>query len=135
MTSLPDNQAERRRAGSLRVALGLFSVLTLPLLFPSALRFLPVFVAYLSAAAGFQVAIRRGFCGDLRVLLGGVIDVSFITFLVYRLGTSSTPLVAAYLLMGMFNALVTSAWAARVVGALGISAYTVLSYAEAIHLV
>lgn len=134
MIAPTDNQAERSRAGSLRIALGVFSVLTLPLLFPSAIRFLPVFLAYLFAAVGFQIAIRRGVGGDVRVLLGGLIDVSFITFLVYRLGTSSTPLVAAYLLTGMFNALVTSAWAARVVGALGIGAYGAVSYAEAIGL-
>jgi diguanylate cyclase (GGDEF)-like protein len=134
MTAPTDNQAERSRAGSLRIALGIFSVCTLPLLFPSSMRFLPVFLAYLVAAIGFQLAIRRGIGGDIRVLLGGVIDVAFITFLVYRQGTSSTPLVAAYLLTGMFNALVTSAWAARVVGAFGIAAYGAVSYAQAIGL-
>jgi diguanylate cyclase (GGDEF)-like protein len=134
MTGPTDNQAERRRAASLRVALGIFSVCTLPLLFPSAIRFLPVFLAYLVAAACFQFAIRRGVGGDARVLLGGITDVAFITFLVYRLGTSSTPLVGAYLLTGMFNALVTSTWAARFVGGLGIGAYGAVSYAQALHL-
>jgi len=129
-----DNQAERSRAGSLRIALGVFSVVTLPLLFPSSIRFIPVFLAYLLGAVGFQFAIRRRVGGELRVVLGGVMDVAFITFLVYRLGTSSTPLVAAYLVTGMFNALVTSPWPARVVGALGIVAYAAVSCAEALHL-
>jgi diguanylate cyclase (GGDEF)-like protein len=134
MTAPTDNQAERSRAGSLRIALGIFSVCTLPLLFPSSVRFLPVFLAYLGGAVCFQLAIRRGVGGDVRVLLGGVIDVAFITFLVYRLGTSSTPLVGAYLLTGMFNALVTSAWAARVVGAFALTAYGAVSYAQVIQL-
>jgi diguanylate cyclase (GGDEF)-like protein len=133
MSAPTDNQAERSRAGSLRIALGIFSVCTLPLLFPSSVRFLPVFLAYLAAAVGFQLAIRRRVGGDYRVLLGGLIDIAFITFLVYRLGTASTPLVGAYLLTGMFNALVASSWAARLVSAMGLVTYGIVSYAEAIH--
>lgn len=118
----------------MRIALGIFSVCTLPLLFPSAIRFLPVFLTYLVGAVGFQLAIRRSVGGDVRVLLGGLTDIAFITFLVYRLGTSSTPLVGAYLLTGMFNALVTSTWAARVVSAMGLIGYGAVTYAEVIHL-
>ncbi len=128
-----ENQEDSLRASSVRVALGLFSAVALPLFAPPLLRFEWVLVAYAACAVGFQIAIQRRFGGVARVLLGGSMDVAFITFLVHRLGTQSTPLVASYVLAAMFNALVVAPWAARVLGALGVVAYTAVSCAEALR--
>ena len=128
-----ENQEDSFRASSVRVALGVFSAVALPLFVPPMARFEWVLVGYTLGAIGFQIAIRKSFGGVGRVLLGGTMDVAFITFLVHRLGTQSTPLVSSYLLSGMFNALVAPPWSARLLGALGVLSYTVVTFAEALH--
>ncbi len=133
LTAHTENQQDRTRAGSIRVASGLFTLVALPLLSPAAKGYLPVLVAYLAGAILFQQAIRRDIGGEWRVFAGGLMDVAFITFLVHRLGSSSTTLVASYLLIGMFNALVASAWVARVVGVIAILSYAGVAYLEALH--
>ena len=134
MNAFAENQEESLRASSVRVGLGVFSLVVLPFFFPKMASFLGVLLAYSAATVLFHVAIRRGVGGVTRVLAGGVMDVAFTTFLVHRMGSESTPLIAAYALLGMFNALVAPAWAARVVGGLGVLSYAAVSYAEAFGL-
>jgi diguanylate cyclase (GGDEF)-like protein len=118
-----------------RVALGGFMVLGLPLLAPGVARFLWVFVAYLASAVALHVAIRRRLGGVWRVLFGGVLDIAVTTFLVHRLGSQGSPLVSSYLLLGMFVALVAPAWSARALGALGVTAYGAVSFAESLRFI
>jgi diguanylate cyclase (GGDEF)-like protein len=130
VSALGENQEESLRASSVRVGLGLFSVIALPFFFPKMASFLGVLLAYSAATIFFHFAIRHRMGGVVRVLAGGVMDVAFTTFLIHRMGSESTPLLAAYALLGMFNALVAPAWAARVVGGLGVLAYAAVSYGE-----
>jgi len=133
VAAFAENQEDSLRASSVRIALGFFSAVALPIFVPGLMRFEWVLASYVLGAIGFQLAIRKSFGGVVRVLLGGVMDIAFITFLVHRLGSQSTPLVGAYLLAGMFNALVAPAWAAWVLGVLGIAAYGLITAAEALH--
>jgi diguanylate cyclase (GGDEF)-like protein len=130
---LLDNQQDRIRAASIRVALGVFSVFAVPVFQPAAIHYLPVLIAYLCCAIAFQFAIKKNVGGVGRVLAGGFVDTAFTTFLVHRMGTQSTPLVASYLVVGMFNAFVAPAWSARVVGGLGTLFYAAVAFAEALH--
>jgi diguanylate cyclase (GGDEF)-like protein len=118
-----------------RVALGVFLAAGLPLLAPSVARFFWVFVAYVIAAVTMHLAIRRRVGGVVRVLVGGVLDVAITTFLVHRLGSQGTPLVSAYLLLGMFVALVAPAWTARALSALGVVSFGTVTFAEALRLI
>jgi diguanylate cyclase (GGDEF)-like protein len=122
---------ENLRASSVRVALGIFSVGAVVLFWPSLLSLLWVPLAYVASAIGFHVAIRHDVGGSFRIVLGGLVDVAFVTFLVHQLGSHSTPLVAAYVLLGVFNALVAPTWAARVLGVVSASAYAAVTVAEA----
>jgi diguanylate cyclase (GGDEF)-like protein len=134
VTAFAENPEESLRANSVRVALGLFSFVGMPLALPNMNHYWWVMAGYTAGAVGIQLAIRANVGGIARVLLGGMMDVAFVTFLVHRLGSQSTPLVAAYLLSGMFVALVAPAWSARLLGALGVAAYGGVCFAEAIHL-
>lgn len=129
-TALAENLEESLRASSVRIGLGAFALVALPVFFPTMAPFLGVLLAYSALTILFHLAIRHGVGGVVRVLAGGVMDVAFVTFLVHRMGSESTPLVAAYALLGMFNALVAPAWAARLVGAFGLLAYAAVSCAE-----
>jgi diguanylate cyclase (GGDEF)-like protein len=123
---LKDNQ----RAASVRVALAVLAAITVPLYYPDAPEYRWVTLAYLVSSIGFQLAIRRDLGGVWRVLLGGVVDIAVVSFMVHRGGSQSMPLVATYLLIGMFNALVAPAWVARSLAALGVLAYATVAFSE-----
>jgi diguanylate cyclase (GGDEF)-like protein len=125
--NLKDNQ----RAAFVRVALALFSAIALPFYFPEHDQYVWVSLAYLTGAVAFQLAIARDFGGIWRVLLGGCMDLAFLTYVVHRSGTQSTTLVSAYLLIGMFNGLVAPAWVARTLAALGVVTYSTVVFCEA----
>lgn len=131
-SALAENQDDNLRASSVRVALGFFSLVALPVFVPGMAQFRVVLAGYVLAAIGFQIAIHRRIGGNVRVLLGGSLDVAMITFLVHRVGSQSSPLVAVYVLAAMFNALVAPAWSARILGVIGIMGYAGVSYAEAL---
>jgi diguanylate cyclase (GGDEF)-like protein len=126
---------ESLRASSVRVSLGVFLAGGLPLLAPSVARYVGVFLVYVTAAVALHFAIRRRLGGVFRVLLGGMLDVAITTFLVHRLGSQGTPLLSAYLLIGMIVALVAPAWTARALSTLGVASYCAMSFGEALHLI
>ena len=127
----PFELRENLRASSVRIALGIFAVLATPVFWPSLLPLIWVPVAYVLSSGLFHWAIRRNIGGSSRILVGGVVDVLFATFIVHHLGSHSTPLVASYVLLGVFNALVAPAWSARTLAALSAFAYAAVSVAEA----
>jgi diguanylate cyclase (GGDEF)-like protein len=130
--ALVDNQEENLRASSVRVSLSLFALAAQPIFFPRMTTFLWVLIAYVVGALVFHLAIRRGFGGTARIVAGGVMDTAFISFIAHRIGSQSTPLPTAYVLSGMFNALVVApVWAARFIAGMGIAGYALVCYAEA----
>jgi diguanylate cyclase (GGDEF)-like protein len=134
LAAQPFELRENLRASSVRIALGIFAVLATPVFWPSLLPLLWVPGAYVVSSCSFHLAIRRNVGGTFRILLGGVVDVLFTTFLVHQLGSHSTPLVASYVLLGVFNALVAPAWTARLLAGLSAGAYAAISVAEAVGL-
>lgn len=127
------NQQDNVRAGTLRVVLAVFCLAALPFLLPTTQQYIWVLVAYLSSTILFQLAIAKDIGGAYRVLLGGIADVGFLTFIVHRMGSLSTPLITAYLAIGTFNALAVPAWAAVTLALVGILSYAGVRYAEALH--
>jgi diguanylate cyclase (GGDEF)-like protein len=134
-TALAEKQQDSLRASSVRVALAVFLAAGIHVIAPGLDRFVWVFIAYVAAALGMHLAIRRRLGGVWRVLAGGIVDVAVITFLVHRLGSQGTPLVSAYLLLGMFVALVAPAWSARALSGLGVACYGAISFAEVFRLI
>lgn len=126
------NQQDNVRAGTLRVVLAGFCLFALPVLLPTTRQYVGVLVAYLLSTIVFQLAIAKDIGGAYRVLLGGIADAAFLTFIVHRMGSASTPLMTAYLAIGTFNALAVPGWAAVTLALVGISSYAGIRYAEAL---
>lgn len=121
----------RLRAGALRVGVGLSALILLPLLSPDTVVYRDLALAYLVGACAFQVAIWKNVGGELRVLLGGVLDTGFLTVFVHRMGSSGTPMLAIYPLLAMFNALVARPWTARAVTLVAAAGYAAVVLGEA----
>jgi diguanylate cyclase (GGDEF)-like protein len=121
------------RAGWLRVLLGVFGLVLAPLLIPELARHRPLFAAYLLVALGLQWLIRRRIGGGIRAVSGGIVDIALVTYLVHRLGSFSTLLVAMYVVLGIIMALVHSRRVAWVLAAVGALAYAGVLFAEVHH--
>ena len=110
-------------AASSRFVIAVLVLGGLPFLLPSMAAHLVLFGAYVVLAAVFQWMIwtRRG--GIARTVVSGVIDVAMITFLVQRLGSTVTMVVALYFYASMVNTLVAGRRLGLLLGLLGASAY------------
>jgi diguanylate cyclase (GGDEF)-like protein len=108
---------------SMRVVLGAFGLLLLPLVYPSTVSLRPVFAVYLVVSAVSLVLIKRGMGRWGRALAFGVVDLAVLSWCVHATGSASSMLLAIYVLAGILNVLVMG----RAVG-LTIAALAALSY-------
>ncbi|MBX3271772.1 MAG: GGDEF domain-containing protein [Sandaracinaceae bacterium] len=79
-----------------RIVLGLTALGLLPLLYDGLETAWPIFAGYVAAALVGQVLIYKGIGGDTRSFLGGVVDMAAVAFLVHRVGSMGTMLVALF---------------------------------------
>jgi diguanylate cyclase len=93
---------------SFRVGVGLLALFVLPIRFASLAAYQPLFAAYLAWAALMWVLVWRQIGGELRPLIGGVVDQLLLSFVIHEIGSTTTMLSAMYLLSGIMNALVVS---------------------------
>lgn len=93
-------------AGWSRVVLGLVAMLVFPLLYPRFEQHQWLFGAYVGFALVGQVLIYKRVGGPLRSFVGGLVDMAAVTFLVHRVGSMSTLLVAIYYFAAIVNTLV-----------------------------
>jgi diguanylate cyclase (GGDEF)-like protein len=132
MTKSWENLQDSYRAASTRVLLGVFGLIALPHLVPGLAGDWMILAGYVVVALGFQFLIRKGIGGEWRVLGGGLVDIAMLTFIVHRMGSHGTPMIGAYALTGMLNALVAPPWIARLLSVVGILAYGTLVIAESL---
>lgn len=118
------------RAGWTRVIMAVFGIVLMPIAFPTLGRHVVVFWLYLAASLAIQVAIKKQIGGNVRVLVGGVIDLAVLTYFVNRLGSGTTPIVSIYLLIGVMNALAVGLRQAQVIAGLGFLAYVAVILLE-----
>jgi diguanylate cyclase (GGDEF)-like protein len=121
------------RAALARGILALFSLTLLPVMYPAIAALRPVFLGYLGVVVVFQALIRKNIGGSVRTFLGGLVDLALLTFLVHRVGSTSTLLISVYLFAGMMNALVATSRTALALALTGAAAYTTLVAAECLH--
>lgn len=93
------------RAGLTRVVLGALALWLLPAMYPGMAAFRWLFVVYIFLASVEQVLIWKNVGGMTRSFVAGLFDLAMITFLVHRVGSMHTPIVALYFLSGTMNAL------------------------------
>ena len=94
-----------RRAGLVRVAFGLSALTFADSVFPNIQGALGWMAAYTGVAVLFQWLIHQGImAGERRSLAMGVIDTTFLSYVVYLLGPASSVLPFLYLLIPVINA-------------------------------
>lgn len=93
-----------------------------------------VLLAYLLLACVFQWLSYRRVGGQLRVMLAGVVDIALITFIVHRVGSVATMMVALYFFAAMMNTLLVGRREGLILAALGAIAYDGLLLAEVVGL-
>lgn len=107
-----------------RVALGLLALLVLPLAYPGFGAHRWLLGLYILAALFGQVMIWRGWGGNVRSFLGGLLDMAMLTFMVHRVGSVSTMLLSIY----FFAVIVNTLTVGRRVG-IGLAVFGALCYA------
>jgi diguanylate cyclase (GGDEF)-like protein len=93
---------------SFRVGVGLLALLVLPMRYQALTPFRPLFAAYVLWSILMVLLVWRRIGGELRPLVGGLVDQLILTFLVHLVGSTTTMLSAIYMLTGTMNALVVS---------------------------
>lgn len=88
-----------------RVVLGLVAIVMLPLAYPGFEAHRWLLALYVAAALVGQLMIWRGVGGNLRSFLGGVLDMTVLTFMVHRTGSLSTMLLSIYFFAVILNTL------------------------------
>ncbi|MEZ4287816.1 MAG: GGDEF domain-containing protein [Polyangiales bacterium] len=97
------------RVASIRYLLGFAAIFFLPVLFPGFAVYRPLFVGYLVVCAFMHAMIYFDVGGQWRAILGGVLDVTLVTFVVQRVGTAHTMLVALFIVVAVINTLLVGA--------------------------
>jgi diguanylate cyclase (GGDEF)-like protein len=93
---------------SFRVGVGLLALLVLPMRYATLAPYRPLFGAYVVWSAMLVVLVWRRLGGELRPLVGGLVDQLLLSFLIHEVGSTTTMLSAMYMLSGTMNALVVS---------------------------
>ena len=91
-----------------RFLLAACGIWLVPLLYPPLESHQWVFIAYAGVALVEQFLIWRDIGGAWRPFLGGILDMALLTFIVQRVGTSRTMIIALYFVAGVVNSLVVT---------------------------
>jgi diguanylate cyclase (GGDEF)-like protein len=89
-----------------RLVVGVFALTVLPLAYPGMAAHRSLFVGYLVYAVAMQVLIWRNVGGIARAVVGGLVDMAMLTFIVHRIGSAGTMMVAIYFFAAIVNTLV-----------------------------
>jgi GGDEF domain-containing protein len=83
-----------------------------------------VFIAYAAVAIVEQFLIWRDIAGPWRPFLGGILDMALLTFIVQRIGSSRTVIVALYFVAGIVNSLVVTPRMGVLLSSIGAAMYS-----------
>ncbi len=132
VTEPPDADIGARayHAGWLRVGLAALGLAALPGIGIDREVVGPVVGAYFTVAAVLQVLLylRRG--GSVRAWAGGLADITFLTFIIHRVGATSTALTGLYVVIPLMYAMAGHPKKAKMLGRYGVLAFTAMLLAE-----
>jgi len=118
------------RASWVRIPIGLAIAVGLPLVVPETAAHRWLFVAYIGIALLWQFMVWRSIGDAWRPGLVGMVDLTFLTFLVHRLGSLSSMLVSLYIFVGIVYALAVHRTIALLLAIYGSAAYIAVLIAE-----
>ena len=101
-----------------------------PLLYPPMAAHRWVFIAYAGVAIVEQFLIWRDIAKRWRPVLGGILDMALLTFIVQRVGSSRTVMVALYFVAAIVNSLVVTPRMGVLVSSIGAAMYSAVVMME-----
>src|SRR5690349_14729785 len=93
-------------AAASRIAIAAFAMFMLPLLYPGLATYRLLLGGYIVVALAVQGMIYWNVGGQTRAVVGGLVDLSVLTFLVHQVGSIATFMVAIYFFGAIVNTLV-----------------------------
>jgi diguanylate cyclase (GGDEF)-like protein len=114
----------------IRFLLAACGIWLVPLLYPPMTDHRWVFIAYAGVAIVEQFLIWRDIAGPWRPFLGGILDMALLTFIVQRIGSSRTAIVALYFVAGIVNSLVVTPRMGVVISSIGAAMYSAVVIME-----
>ncbi len=113
-----------------RFVLAACGIWLVPLLYPPMAAHRWVFIAYAGVAIVEQFLIWRDIASRWRAVLGGILDMAVLTFIVQRVGSSRTVMVALYFVAGIVNSLVVTPRLGVLVSTIGAFMYSAVVMME-----
>lgn len=111
-------------AAWVRFLLAACGIWLVPLIYPPMSAHRWVFVAYAGVALVEQFLIWRDIAERWRPVLGGILDMALLTFIVQRIGSSRTAIVALYFVAGIVNSLVVTPRMGVLLSSIGSAMYS-----------
>jgi diguanylate cyclase (GGDEF)-like protein len=111
-------------AATSRFLLAAYVLVLMPQLHPGLADERPWVLLYGAIVAVEQWLIWRGVGGQLRAIIGGIVDLVFITALVHWVGSVTSVLVALYFFASIVNTLVVGSRTGLLLTAFGVGLYT-----------
>ncbi len=113
-----------------RFMLAACGIWLVPLLYPPMAAHRWVFIAYAGVAIVEQFLIWRDIAKRWRPVLGGILDMALLTFIVQRVGSSRTVMVALYFVAAIVNSLVVTPRMGVLVSSIGAAMYSAVVMME-----
>jgi diguanylate cyclase (GGDEF)-like protein len=113
-----------------RFLLAACGIWLVPLLYPPMTAHRWVFIAYAGVAIVEQFLIWRDIAAPWRPFLGGILDMALLTFIVQRIGSARTVIVALYFVAGIVNSLVVTPRMGVVLSSIGAAMYSTVVIME-----
>jgi diguanylate cyclase (GGDEF)-like protein len=123
-------EAATFKAALMRVIFAIFAAALIHLIYPKLADKRLVFVLYALVATGMLALVWKNVAPRVRPVVGGVIDMCFITWIVHRTGSVTTIVVAFYVAAGTLNGLVVGFRVAMTLAGFGTCIYAAMLVAE-----
>jgi diguanylate cyclase (GGDEF)-like protein len=118
------------RAALMRVVFAVFATAVLQLIYPELVDKRIYFILYTANALLMLGLVWKNVAPSVRPIVGGLIDLLFITWIVHRVGSVNTIVVALYVIAGTLNGLVVGFRIAIVLATCGSAMYAATLVAE-----
>jgi diguanylate cyclase (GGDEF)-like protein len=118
------------RAALMRVLFAILAAALLQLIYPKLAEKRFIFIIYALEALGMLGLVWKNIAPRVRPVVGGIIDLCFITWIVHRVGSVSSIVVAFYVVAGTLNGLVVGFRVSMTLAVLAASLYSTMLIAE-----
>jgi diguanylate cyclase (GGDEF)-like protein len=123
-------EAATFRAAFMRVLFAILAAALLQLIYPKLADKRIIFIIYALESVAMLALVWKNIAPRWRPVVGGIIDMCFITWISHRVGSASTPVVAFYVVAGTLNGLVVGFRVAMTLAAFATSMYCAILVAE-----